>query len=158
MKYSDEHLKGDVEFDTPKELLDDLSALYSGEVSVPPDVDRAVMAMARERLSPQMPPRLVLRWKWAAATVATAAVVVLVCIMSTRERDREPHSLVSQPIKKEDFDGNGEVDILDAFALARHIESTRTPNEKWDINGDGTVDRRDVDRIAMAAVSLKRGT
>ena len=60
--------------------------------------------------------------------------------------------------RKGDFDGDGRVDILDAFALARHLESAHKPKDKWDMNGDGIVDRADVDRIAMAAVSLKRGT
>ena len=53
-----------------------------------------------------------------------------------------------------DIDRNGCVDILDAFKLARHIESAEVREAKWDINGDGLVDRADVDVVAFAAVRL----
>ena len=58
---------------------------------------------------------------------------------------------------REDFDRDGRVDILDAFALARRIEEGGESSRRWDLNEDGAVDRRDVDAIAMAAVSLERG-
>jgi hypothetical protein len=45
------------------------------------------------------------------------------------------------------------VDILDAFKLARHIESADA-DKKWDINEDGVVNGKDVDLVASAAVSL----
>ena len=56
-----------------------------------------------------------------------------------------------------DIDGNGRVDILDAFKLARDIESAEKTEMKWDINGDGFVNRSDVDFIAFAAVRLDKG-
>ncbi len=59
---------------------------------------------------------------------------------------------------KEDFDRNGQVDILDAFALARRIKASDEYKGEWDINRDGLVNQKDVDMIAMAAVSLKRRT
>ena len=58
----------------------------------------------------------------------------------------------------EDFDGNGRVDILDAFALARLVETSAAVADDWDLTGDGAVDGQDVDVIAFAAVSLGRGT
>jgi hypothetical protein len=158
MKRSPEHRDEDLEFDTPKELLDDLSALCGAGVPVPPEVDEAIMAMARQRLAPRKRPRLMPRWAWAGATAAAAAILLAVWIGGTPERHRKATTDSAQTIEKEDFDGNGRVDILDAFALARHIESGRKANEKWDMNGDGTVDRTDINTIAMAAVSVKRGT
>ncbi len=56
-----------------------------------------------------------------------------------------------------DIDLNGRVDILDAFKLARHIESDARPDARWDINGDGLVNRTDVDNVARAAVRLDKG-
>ena len=56
-----------------------------------------------------------------------------------------------------DIDGNGRVDILDAFKLARDIESAEKAEMKWDINGDGFVNRSDVDFVAFAAVRLDKG-
>ena len=55
---------------------------------------------------------------------------------------------------REDFDRNGRVDILDAFGLARGLEGTAAPGPEWDLDGNGIVDRRDVDLMAMAAVRL----
>lgn len=55
---------------------------------------------------------------------------------------------------REDFDRNGRVDILDAFGLARRLEGAAAPGPEWDLNGDGVVDRRDVDVMAMAAVRI----
>jgi hypothetical protein len=63
-----------------------------------------------------------------------------------------------------DIDRNGRVDILDAFKLARQIESAgRTEanlslrEQGWDMNGDGLVNRNDVDLVASAAVRLDKG-
>jgi hypothetical protein len=49
------------------------------------------------------------------------------------------------------------VDILDAFLLARRIESGGPLDAGWDINGDGRIDGDDVDAIAFAAVRLGPG-
>jgi len=46
---------------------------------------------------------------------------------------------------------------IDAFRLARHIESASPTKRKWDINGDGLVNRDDVDKVALAAVRLNKG-
>ena len=56
-----------------------------------------------------------------------------------------------------DIDGNGRVDILDAFRLARSIEARGPVDRKWDLNGDGRVDQADVDLVACAAVRLDQG-
>jgi hypothetical protein len=49
------------------------------------------------------------------------------------------------------------VDILDAFKLARYVESAERTEKKWDINGDGLVNSNDVDLVASAAVRLDKG-
>lgn len=56
--------------------------------------------------------------------------------------------------ERADFDRSGRVDILDAFKLAKSIESTKQFDTKCDINGDGLVNRSDVDSIAYVAVCL----
>jgi hypothetical protein len=54
-----------------------------------------------------------------------------------------------------DANGDGRVDIRDALALARRIESgTVLPTTRDDVNGDRVIDRKDVDAIAIMAVSL----
>jgi hypothetical protein len=57
-----------------------------------------------------------------------------------------------------DVDGNGRVDILDAFLLAKKADAHARPAAKWeDVNGDGVLDRRDVDAVAETAVRLPGG-
>jgi hypothetical protein len=57
-------------------------------------------------------------------------------------------------IDRADFDHSGRVDILDAFKLAKSIESAKQLDTKCDINGDGIVNRSDVDSVAYVAVCL----
>ena len=63
-------------------------------------------------------------------------------------------SLASAVIDQHDVDQNGVVNILDAFALARSVESHHSNLLRWDQNGDGFADRNDIDLIAMRAVTL----
>jgi hypothetical protein len=53
-----------------------------------------------------------------------------------------------------DVDQNGEIDIADAFLMSRRLRLDAPPPAAWDFDGDGSVDRADVDAVAAAAVSL----
>jgi hypothetical protein len=55
------------------------------------------------------------------------------------------------PALPDDIDGNRRVDIVDALRLSHQINAGGNGR---DVNGDGAVDQRDVDAIAMAAVRL----
>ena len=57
---------------------------------------------------------------------------------------------------REDVNQDGRVDILDAFQLAREIQSGAALPTALDFNGDGVVDRSDADVIASEAVSLEK--
>jgi len=52
-----------------------------------------------------------------------------------------------------DVDGNGVVDVRDAFTIARALRSEDRPS-RFDVNGDHVVDQRDVELAARAAVAL----
>jgi len=142
----------------PKSLSDDLRSLHRDKVRVPAEVDRAVMEMARSRLAGRGRRVMVLRW--ATAGAAAAAVLLALSTMLRQERMRAESVPARRPrsVVREDVDGNGRVDILDAFALARHIKARGKRRHEWDVNGDGDVNEADVDVVAMAAVSLDRGT
>ncbi len=152
--------------EAPDKLVDDLAALYEAETEVPPEVDRAILAAARERIRSLRPaerrwPRLVLRWVPAGAAAAVAAILVLLFLVPALQPAREQGRYAAAPkhaLVREDIDESGEVDILDAFVLARRIESNNELPTDWDMNGDGAVDRADVDRVALAAVNLERST
>ena len=73
-----------------------------------------------------------------------AAIIIFACVFFNLN-----HSTV-----RTDIDHNGRVDILDAFKLARQIESSNVQNKKLDFNGDGIVNQEDVDIVAMAAVHI----
>ena len=152
------HSHHDAELNAPEELRNDLSALHESGVSVPPELDQSIIRMARQRLAVRRKPRLVLRWAWAGTAVTATVILFVVFALRTPEREQRQATTDAPTRIQEDFDGDGRVNILDAFALARQIESDRALSKKWDMNGDGKVDRADVDRLAMAAVSLKRGT
>jgi len=61
-----------------------------------------------------------------------------------------------QALQKQDLDRSGRVDILDAFYLARQIEKQLELQNQWDVTGDGTVNQKDVDAIALAAVRVRK--
>jgi len=52
------------------------------------------------------------------------------------------------------FDATRPVTILEAFRLARLLESSRAVSPTWDVSGDGVVDDRDVEVLGARAVRL----
>ena len=136
------------------QFAEDLAGLHGSGPAIPPQVDDAVMAMARRRLTGR--PALYRFARWASAVAAVAALIAVTWAAGPWRQ--ASHGLAPAPgISQKDIDANGRVDILDAFALARHIEAADDKKREWDINGDGTVNRGDVDLIAMAAVKLTGG-
>jgi len=132
----------------PPELRDDLRSLFGAPVKAPPSVDEAVLAAARARfVRRRVRIRLV---RWAAAAAAAAAIVVLAHVL----RGPSQPTRAAAPAVREDIVGNGRVDILDAFVVARHIDAGEALDPAWDMTGDGAVGQADVDLIAMAAVRL----
>ena len=134
------------------EFSADLKSLFGNRGQVPGHVDRAVMRHARKRLT-RSSRLVVLRWIGSAA--AMIAIVSGVYFMNFTKQD-SPMAMEDADtlIYANDIDGSGSVDILDAFKLARHIESDSPFESRFDINGDGNVDQQDVETIAFAAVNL----
>jgi hypothetical protein len=75
------------------------------------------------------------------------AAACMLLFALNRQEPKHPTSVAR------DLDGNGRVDILDAFAVAREIRSGRNQSE-FDINGDGRLTQADVNEIAQRAVTL----
>ena len=142
-------IEDDGEFEVGGEFAADLKLLYGAKRNVPVDVDRAVLAEARKHLGKK---HLRLRFaRWAGSAAAVAAVVVFAFVHNYNGGSNGP------VMAMEDIDRNGRVDILDAFALAVGLKSDETIDLKWDLNGDGIVDGKDVDAVAASAVRLKKG-
>ncbi len=135
----------------------DLRTLHQPAGSVPTEVDKAILNQARRSLA--RPRRLILRIRWAGGIAAAAAVVALGALLyygpaSSNQPSTFNNQESAAAERWPDIDGNGRVDILDAFRLARHVESRGPAAAEWDVNNDGRIDREDVDAVAFAAVRL----
>jgi hypothetical protein len=137
----------------------DLRALYGPTGSVPPKIDRAILNQAHRRLVKRRP--ILLRLRWAGVAAAAAMVAIGVFLYHGLAPDNHPSFTINyqsaaaeRPV---DIDGNGRVDILDAFRLAKSVESRGPTATEWDINNDGRLDREDIDAVAVAAVRLDKG-
>lgn len=156
MAQSDPQTDDSPELEVPQGLRDDLARLYRADLSVPAGVDEAIRTAARRHFLRRRRSRRIIRLVQFSA--AAAAVILLAVRVANHSAQAPPGSTaMTPPPAKEDIDGNGRVNILDAFALARHVETDASPNLAWDMNGDGALDGSDIDAVAMAAVRLERG-
>ena len=69
--------------------------------------------------------------------------------------DKKPKTTPAR--SAEDIDGNGSVNIIDAYIMDRRLMSGVAMPKKLDLNGDGYIDREDINTIVKTAVSLGKG-
>jgi hypothetical protein len=119
------------------------NAEESRRVFVPPTVDEVILKQARQRFDGKAKRRPFRFWNWLAVAGAAALIAILVFILP-----RTKPAVVA----REDINGDGQVDILDAFALAKSMEIGKGVDQ----NGDGKLDQADVQAIASVAVRLDR--
>ena len=161
MNNDNRHFDRKPNLDVRPAFSEDLGRLFAPDRPIPASVDRAVAEAARRHLRPSCHR---IGWRhWAVPAAAAAAILLATSIWwfnngSTSPSNREGRlqATVASP-SLADIDRNGKVDILDAFTLARHVESKQPAEPAWDVNGDGLIDRRDVDSVALAAVRLNKG-
>ena len=135
----------------PARLISALKRLPRQKVFVPRTIDEAILREAKRRLEKPERPRFSWRhWVPRFAAVAIALAVVAYVILRHETITRRP------AFAREDLNHDGRVDILDAFAVARQLKSGQVAPE-GDVNGDGVVDRVDVETIASHAVRLEKG-
>jgi hypothetical protein len=143
----------------PAALVEALGGLHPRGPAVPGGVNWAILTEARAGYARR-------RRFWVAAravgAMAAAAAAIVLAVVAVRERRHAVPAPVAatrgvgQSGQSGDLDGNGRVDVLDAFLLARRVrDGVATPGD--DANGDGVVDQRDVDRVAGLAVSIEAG-
>jgi len=144
-------------------LAEGIGRAAEPKIAIPAHVDAAVRARARGACV-RARRRRTARYAWPAGVAAAAAVLVaaiwwLPSHMEPRVALREAAApdLVSTTAVAGDVDGSGRVDIVDAFILARHVEQSERLDPAWDMDGDGHVDKRDVDAVAGLAVALNGG-
>ena len=131
---------GSDQFDSLDEpLRRDLCSLYQSHTVIPSHVNDAILNRAHARLAGMHRTPRMRKLRWAGAAVAAAACVLLFGRVAFRS-----------PFAPEDIDGNRRVDIVDALKLAHQVQS----GKGRDLNGDGVIDQRDVETIAVAVVRL----
>lgn len=137
----------------PDKLVKALKELPPRRAFVPPAIDEAVLHAAQRHLS--RPRRSALDWlcfrRWWPALAA--ACLLLMGLIFVLLRPISPASRFA----REDLNHDGQVDILDAFQLAREVQAGAKPGAGLDLNGDGVVDARDAAFIARQAVQLGKG-
>lgn len=134
----------------PDVLRNDLREAIAPRRLLSSGVRERVLAQAAARSSqPRSTPRARpwARRRWAVATVAAAAAVLLMVSPTLRQSQR----LLG------DVDGDGAVDVRDAYLLARAVDSNQEIDPRADLDGDGLVDRRDVVRLMKRIVRLEGG-
>ena len=157
----------------PQAVLDALRACDGPVPLAGEDYDQAILAGAREHLSAvrqRRRSRWVLTWALTGGGSVAAAAAVAVAFwigmdhngsspmgdpMAASENAVPLGTPPPRPATPGDLDHSGAIDILDAFALARQLESGDAPAVTLaDMTGDGRVDDLDVEYLASLAVAL----
>jgi hypothetical protein len=157
-----EHPNDNPDLQISSKLSADLRALFEPQHPMPSEADRAVLDEIHRHFVIEQPAESKRRrFRWAALWKVAAAAAVVIFAFSldlTKKPDPKTNRRTTPAgFHTNDIDLNGRVDILDAFTLARRIEQANNIKSEWDINGDGQVDRSDVDTVALAAVRLDKG-
>lgn len=141
-------------------LAADLKALHAPALEPSTDRDAQILwrggsEAARVRRQPRRTWRRAVPAPavWAAAAVAVLALASVVMI---GRRQAVPNQLTrvasTSPLTEVDIDRDGRVTVLDAFLLAREMETRR--DAAVDVNRDALVDQLDVDTVLAMAVSV----
>lgn len=139
------------ELEAPVELVSALRRLTAEPTFVPPTLDEAILEAGRRQLVRR--PRRSFGWWFTLPGLATSAALIVLMV----QVHWNPLRNSAAKFAPEDINRDGQVDILDAFAMARQVRDGTAPTRVLDLNGDGVVDERDVARIVARAVSLGKG-
>jgi hypothetical protein len=126
--------------------------------AVPPEVDEAILGEYRRRFGARRR-RMLPAYGAAAAAVLALAVSTPLLRDLVREKETVPVPTAEAPAPvsahaDEDVNGDGRLDILDAFHLARKLKQDGAGRVKEDFNEDGRVNRVDVEILAQRAVKI----
>ena len=152
----------------PDHIVDELQQFDAMPFAVPTMLDKTIIRDAHEYLAASPAPPPTRRWFRVAVAVSSVCAALLLFTVTrwTNDTDRSAQPLTAQawnesadmkriqlPANPRDIDENGTVDILDAYALARRLESGKS-TDTWDFNSDGQLDESDIQLVAFDAVML----
>lgn len=138
----------------PPKLREAIARLYEPTVEVPQRVDARVLAQARGSYARQRRRWLVARWAGAGLAAAAALALALHVFVANPAPAPRPSGPPQQLARTGDINGDGRVNILDAYVVAYALARHQPLNPAWDVNGDGVIDQKDVDLIAHMAVRV----
>ena len=145
----------------PDALVAALRGVYARDVHVPRELDSRILNDARAGFARRNRFRSRLLYSGFAAAAAILIVGIVLPQLYPGAHDMPGQrvtthmlSVMPSPPQAEDVDHSGKVDILDAFVVAKLVETGKQVEATYDVNGDGKVDQSDVDRIARAAVAV----
>jgi len=141
----------DEDLKAPPRLIEALRQAASEPIFVPPTIDKTIIKAAELHLNPSRQGRARRIWWWTALATASAVVVALALVTVPWQRSPDGGFAV------EDVNRDGQIDILDAFALARKVKQGISSDKNLDLNGDGVIDEKDVATISAHAVKIERG-
>lgn len=156
------------EDELPQDVVAALRTRYGPAGTIPEQRDEAVLQDAAAHLSqlstPQTGKRTSQRSRhwvaWSAGTLIAAGLLIAVLPLAPQEPELRQSVVATaapeamEELLRGDIDRNGTVNILDAFALARDVQTGQPLSDEWDQNGDGRTDRLDIKLIAQSAVTL----
>lgn len=124
----------------PEALAGDLRGVYHSKIFIPSELDQAMLHLARRRPlhRRRLQPWVLVRWAGVAAAVIAAFVVPTHLSRNS--------NLPTVALHSGDVNGDGIIDILDAYALARAQR-----------HGDGSITSAEINAAGMAAVKLSGG-
>lgn len=165
----------DPEADLPPAVVQRLAARAQARLPVPSEIDQAILTQARQHLATLDQPRAYHRsapfgrrlrawareWMpefgWLASGGARVSVALSALAIVAGLGFWWANDLRAPPALAGDLNKDGQVNILDAFALALATEAGQRPNAGVDLNQDGRVDGADVAILATRAVALEKG-
>lgn len=162
------------EDELPKEVEAALRGRNVSGIKVSESLDAVILADAEQHLRKISRPVAAKsgrsKWTWVAWSTGTlAAAALLFALMPPHQQPFESASVVvsntpaaslemadalAVGAPSNDIDGNGLINILDAFAMARTVEANNADGVRWDQNGDGRLNQEDVNFVALQAVML----
>jgi Dockerin type I domain len=163
------------EINLPEFLISGLKQRYGPAARIPDEIDQCILADAHRYLDTLRPDpvrvpgpsssdhRRIPRSAWPVTALGmTAAAIFMAVMLNQPGRPRMPGTqstaeldTVTPGSASGDIDGNGRLDILDAFAMARSLLASDKPMAMaHDMNRDGRIDNTDVTLVAQRAVKL----
>ena len=161
----------------PQEVVAELRRRAKRHIAIPEDREQSILSDAHSYLRSQKPRKGQSDHRKRVAgfvSVGSLAAVLLFILIPNRfgspDRGDSEARLASETLDStvaeasekgyadmengQDINGDGRLDILDAFALARSVNRRELIGTRGDFDHNGVVDMEDVDLIAMAAVTL----